>query len=325
MDEFDLIHQYFKYPSGQNPKVEIGVGDDAAVLTVATGQSLVVCADTMVSGVHFFPATLPSNLGYKLAMVNLSDLAAMGAKPIWATLCLTLPEPDETWLESFSNGLYEALDSYDVALVGGDTTKGPMTLTLQLGGELEAGQAIKRSGARLGDSVWVSGELGVAAYALSLLGDNNSGDVIETAKLDRLQEYLERPEARIDLGLALVGIASSCIDVSDGLFADAAHICQASKVGIDLKLDCLPLHPSVVEHIAPEKALDCAVTGGDDYELLFTVGPDKQKILFEISSRLGISVTKIGSVTNTGLVRCFNDNVDVSVEYAGKSGFIHFT
>ncbi len=161
MDEFDLIQRYFKRPYRKNAKVEIGVGDDAAVLAATPGRSLVVCADTMVSGVHFFSDVSPYDLGYKLAMVNLSDLAAMGANPVWATLCLTLPTPDKTWIKSFSNGLYEALDIRDVTLVGGDTTKGPMSLTLQMGGEVESGQAITRGGANIGDLVWVSGELGV--------------------------------------------------------------------------------------------------------------------------------------------------------------------
>jgi thiamine-monophosphate kinase len=295
------------------------------VLAATTGQSLVVCADTMVSGVHFFPDALPSHLGYKLAMVNLSDLAAMGANPVWATLCLTLPTADEAWLASFSNGLYEALDAHDVALVGGDTTKGPMTLTLQLGGEVDAGQAITRSGANIGDAVWVSGELGAAAYALGLLVEKNAGSSIDTDQLAVLRKHLERPEARVDLGLALSGIASSCIDVSDGLFADASHICEASEVGIDLQLECLPFHLSLVEHLAAEKVLNCAVTGGDDYELLFTVGPDKQQTLIDVSARLGLSLTKIGTVTNMGVVRCFKDNLDVSTKYTNKSGFNHFT
>ena len=279
----------------------------------------------MVSGVHFFSDAPAAHLGYKLAMVNLSDLAAMGANPVWATLCLTLPTVDKSWIKSFSSGLYEALDAHSVALVGGDTTKGPMTLTLQLGGEVESGQAITRSSANMGDSVWVSGVLGAAAYALDLLVEKNEGASINTDQLNTLQKYLERPEARVELGLALSGIASSCIDVSDGLLADASHICEASDAGMDLELEKLPLHSSLIEHSEPDKVLNCALTGGDDYELLFTVNPDNQQKLFDISARLGISLRRIGTVTNTGLVRCFRGNIDVSAKYARKSGFNHFS
>ena len=325
MDEFDLIQRYFKRPYRKNAKVEIGVGDDAAVLAATPGRSLVVCADTMVSGVHFFSDVSPSDLGYKLAMVNLSDLAAMGANPVWATLCLTLPTPDKTWIKSFSNGLYEALDIHDVTLVGGDTTKGPMSLTLQMGGEVESGQAITRGGANIGDLVWVSGELGVAAYILGLRIEQREGGSVDTVQLGKLHNYLDRPEARVELGLAISGVASSCIDVSDGLLADASHICDASTVGIDLELDCLPLHPSLAEHLELDKIINCALSGGDDYELLFTVDPYKQRTLFDISARLGIGLRKIGTVTNTGRVRCFRDSVDVSAKYANNLGFSHFS
>ncbi|MBT5032065.1 MAG: thiamine-phosphate kinase [Proteobacteria bacterium] len=321
MDEFGLIQQYFKRQNIPNSKVILGVGDDAAILKVSEGQSLVACVDTMVSGVHFHPDVSPSSLGYKLAMVNLSDIAAMGATPVWATLCLTLPGIDEAWLESFSNGLFEALDKCNVQLVGGDTTKGPMTLSLQLGGEVVHDKALARHGATVGDDVWVSGSLGGAAYALDLLAKSTSIDTLQSGSRLRL----ERPEARVELGLALQGLASACIDVSDGLLADAGHLCASSKVAVDFELSALPLHPSLSELNSPDMALPYALAGGDDYELLFTAGSAQCGKIAELSGPLGIELTKIGSVLNGGVIRCLYNGADVSADHQHLRGFNHFS
>ena len=321
MDEFGLIQQYFKRQFIPNSKVLLGVGDDAAILKVSEGQSLVVCADTMVSGVHFHPDVSPNSLGYKLAMVNLSDIAAMGAEPVWATLCLTLPGIDEVWLESFSNGLFEALDKCNVELVGGDTTEGPMTLSLQLGGEVVPDKALTRDGAAVGDDVWVSGNLGGAAYALDLLAENTCTGTFHLEP----QLRLERPEARVEVGLALRGLASACIDISDGLLADAGHLCTSSKVAIDFELAALPLHPSLSELNTPAMALPYALAGGDDYELLFTADSAQYDKIAELSDHLGIELTKIGSVVNGGTIRCLHNGVDVSADYQHLRGFNHFS
>ena len=321
MDEFGVIQQYFTRSGALSSKVLVGVGDDAAILKVSEGQSLVVCADTMVSGVHFHSDVSPNSLGYKLAMVNLSDIAAMGAKPVWATLCLTLPGIDEIWLESFSNGLFEALDKCNVELVGGDTTKGPMTLSLQLGGEVVPDKALTRGGAAVGDDVWVSGSLGGAAYALDLLAEGTSTDTLQSEQ----QLRLERPEARVELGLALPGLASACIDISDGLLADAGHLCASSKVAVDFELSALPLHPSLSGLNAPDTALPYALAGGDDYELLFTVDSAQYDEVAELSDHLGIELTKIGSVVNGGVIRCLHNGVDVSADYQHLRGFNHFS
>jgi thiamine-monophosphate kinase len=269
LSEFDLIAQFFAAPSQVAERepgsgVAHGVGDDAAILDPSPGHQLVVTSDTMVAGVHFFSDVDPEALGYKLAMVNLSDLAAMGAQPRWALLNLTLETADAAWLEAFARGLHEALRMHDVVLVGGDTTRGPMTLSLTLHGEVPTGQALLRGGAQLGDRIAVSGPLGGAAYALRLLQTYP-----QHSALASVRDALERPQAQVVLGQRLRGLAHSCIDISDGLLADLGHVLRASGVGAQIDCAALPLHPALVS-LDPVQALTDALTGGEDYQLLFT-------------------------------------------------------
>lgn len=268
LSEFDLIARFFASASRAAEKlpgsgVVRGVGDDAAILSLSPGHQLVVTSDTMVAGVHFFSDVDPEALGYKLGMVNLSDLAAMGAVPRWAILNLTLERADADWLQAFAHGLHAALQRYDVALVGGDTTRGPMTLSLTLQGEVPIGQALLRSGAQVGDRIAVSGPLGGAAYALGLLQTDPSHP-----ELSQVRDALERPQAQAELGQRLRGLAHACIDVSDGLLADLGHLLKAS--GLAARVDCaaLPMH-SALQALEPGKALVYALTGGEDYQLLF--------------------------------------------------------
>lgn len=269
LSEFDLIARFFAVPSRAAESqpgsgVVHGVGDDAAILNPSPGHQLVVTSDTMVAGVHFFSDVDPEALGYKLAMVNLSDLAAMGAQPRWALLNLTLETADATWLEAFARGLHEALRMHEVVLVGGDTTRGPMTLSLTLHGEAPTGQALLRSGAQLGDRIAVSGPLGGAAYALRLLQTDP-----QHSDLASVRDALERPQAQVVLGQRLRGLAHSCIDISDGLLADLGHVLHASGVGAQIDCAALPLHPALAS-LDRVQALSHALTGGEDYQLLFT-------------------------------------------------------
>jgi thiamine-monophosphate kinase len=285
--EFDLIARYF---AGHDRRgdVVLGVGDDAALIaSVPPGEVLAVTIDTLVSGVHFHPGVDPATLGHKLLAVSLSDLAAMGARPAWATLALTLPDVDEAWLAAFAAGLFTLAEAHDVALVGGDTTRGPLTLTLQLAGHVPAELALRRSGACPGDAVCVTGTLGDAALALA----SPPGLVPEEAAF--LQTRLERPTPRVTAGLALRGLATSAIDVSDGLAADLGHVLKASGVGATLELAHLPLSPAL-QRLAEAGDWAHPLGGGDDYELCFTLPSARLTAL--ATQDLGVSVTRIGTV-----------------------------
>lgn len=261
LDEFELIRRYFTPPSARQD-VTLGVGDDAAVLTPAPGQELVVTTDTLLAGVHF-PADLAAEaVGYRSLAVNLSDIAAMGATPCWATLSLALPQVDEAWLAGFARGFLEIAADFDVALVGGDTVKGPLGITVQLMGQVPAGAALTRAGASPGDLVMVSGTLGLAAAALRL---RRAGRPVPAAAAQRF----DRPYPRVTLGLALRGHASACIDISDGLAADTVHILTASGCGASLDVEKIPAADLGGEFSADE-CLQLALGGGDDYELCFT-------------------------------------------------------
>ncbi len=271
MGEFDLIKAYFQR-SAQGPGVVLGVGDDCALLAPTPGQQLAVTTDTMVSGIHFLPDDDPRGLGHKLMAVNLSDLAAMGAQPRWALLNLTLPSVDEAWLAAFADGLYALAGGHGVTLAGGDTTRGPLNVGLTAIGEVPPGQALRRAGARPGDLVCVSGVPGDAAAGLAhRLGQQRLPDELAAPALARL----DRPEPRVALGLALRGLATSAIDLSDGLAQDLGHVLDASGVGASLELTRLPISP-VLAALPLEQAWRHQLAGGDDYELLFTVPAHEQ-------------------------------------------------
>ncbi|HZW25273.1 MAG TPA: thiamine-phosphate kinase [Gallionella sp.] len=286
MSEFDLIRRHF---TRATPGAVLGVGDDAALLQPTAGMVLAVSTDMLVSGTHFFPDVDPFLLGHKTLAVNLSDLAAMGAMPRWATLAVSLPAADEAWLERFSAGFFALAQRHGVDLVGGDTTRGPLNLCVTIFGEVPPQQALRRSGAQPGDDVWVSGTLGDAALALAHLQGHIA---LSGSDLAACAEHLHRPQPRIELGLALRGVANSAIDVSDGLLADLGHILECSGAGAEIMLDALPL--SQVLRSRSQQRL--ALAGGDDYELCFTVPAARAAEVPAIAERLGLPLTRIGKI-----------------------------
>jgi thiamine-monophosphate kinase len=289
MGEFDLIAKYFNRPAGQYPCgfQGIGIGDDCAVFTPTVGMQLCISSDMLVEGRHFFTDVNPEALGHKALAVNLSDLAACGATPRAFTLALALPEVNETWLEGFSRGLFALADLHNCTLIGGDTTKGPLNICITAFGEAPTGKALLRSGAQVGDDIYISGtevdHVGQARLALELIRGNIEADA---ATLASVRHRLERPTPRVNLGVALRGVATSCIDVSDGLLGDLGHILKASNVGASVQTDWI------------KGSLDFALAGGDDYELLFTASPSQKDALQAISSKAGVRVTCIGQVTH---------------------------
>ncbi|ROR34969.1 thiamine-phosphate kinase [Inmirania thermothiophila] len=267
--EFDLIERFFRRGPAR-ADVALGVGDDAALLRPPPGCELVAATDTLVEGVHFPAGTDPAAVGHKALAVNLSDLAAMGAEPRWALLALTLPAADEDWLAAFAAGLEALAREAGVALVGGDTTRGPLAATVTVLGSVPAGQALRRCGARPGDDVWVSGTLGDAALGLAAATGRLE---LPAAVAAALRARLDRPRPRLALGRRLRGLARACIDVSDGLVADLGHVCRASGVGARIERAALPLSPAAQAALAAGGDPAAPLVGGDDYELLFTAPP----------------------------------------------------
>lgn len=288
MSEFDLIRRYF---TRTTPGALLGVGDDAALLRVGADKVLAVSSDMLVAGTHFFADTDPKCLGHKALAVNLSDLAAMGAVPRWATLALALPGADEAWLAQFSAGFFELAGQYGVDLVGGDTTRGPLNLCVTIFGEVAPQKALRRSGAAVGDEIWVSGELGDAALALAHLQREIELSQYEFAACE---PALLMPSPRVALGQALCGIASSAIDISDGLLADLGHILAASGVGAQLDFSAVPVSETLRRY--PQLAQRCALAGGDDYELCFTAPAARHRDLQQISANMALKLSCIGNI-----------------------------
>lgn len=292
LSEFELIRRYFAALTPARDDVLLGVGDDAALLRVPPGMELAVSIDTLVAGTHFLPEVPPLRLGHKALAVNLSDLAAMGAEPAWATLALTLPAVDSGWLQGFAEGFAELAGRYRVQLVGGDTTRGPLSLTLQLHGFVPEGEALRRRGGRPGDRIYVTGHLGDAALALLRLHREGALRVPPS-----LLRRLEMPQPRVEAGLALRGVASSAIDISDGLLADLGHLLEAGGVGARIELERLPLSGEATEFIAESGDWSPVLAGGDDYELCFTLPPERSREVDEIARRLRLAMTPIGEIT----------------------------
>ncbi|BCK86818.1 thiamine-monophosphate kinase [Sideroxyarcus emersonii] len=314
MSEFDLIRRYFTRPASG---AVLGVGDDAALLHVAGGMELAVSTDMLVSGTHFFPDADPFLLGHKTLAVNLSDLAAMGAVPRWATLALSLPDADDGWLQRFSDGFFALADEYGVELVGGDTTRGPLNLSVTIMGEVPQGMALRRSGARAGDDVWVSGALGRAALGLAHLQGriDLAGDV-----RSRCLAALHRPQPRVDLGLALRGIANSAIDISDGLLADLGHIAESSHVAAEVEYAAIPA--DALRGVDESLLRHCVLSGGDDYELCFTVPAAKRGEVETLAAKLSLPLARIGAIAaGQG---CTVRSTDGSVMTTKEAGYDHF-
>ncbi|MGJ0429379.1 thiamine-phosphate kinase [Methylobacter sp.] len=271
--EFALIRRFFTDQPVKNPTTRLGVGDDCALMAIPEGYELAITTDTMVENVHFFAGTDPEQLGHKLLAVNLSDLASMGARPVSVTLALTLPKVDEDWLAAFAKGFLALAERYSVDLIGGDTTSGPLTLTVQAMGLVPRGQALTRSLAKPGDFIYMTGRLGDAGLGLKI----KQG--YDCANPDEALKRFNKPDPACELGQALIGIANSCIDLSDGLAGDLGHILEQSNVGACLDWDDLPLSPAVLSYIRDTGDWQMPLSAGDDYELCFTVSPDKAGLL----------------------------------------------
>jgi thiamine-monophosphate kinase len=290
--EFSLIDRIRQRTAQSRDDVRLGIGDDAALLAVPSGQELAVAIDTMVEGVHFPRDTPAADIGWKALAVNLSDLAAMGATPAWALLALTLPRADEALIDGFADGFAQLAQTYRLALVGGDTTRGALTISVAVHGFVPPGKALTRAGAQVGDAVLVTGTLGDAASGLQLLQQRRRGD----AQSNYLIERLNRPTPRIAAGLALRERASACIDVSDGLLADLGHICAASGVGAEIEAALLPRSSALLDLFDDASSRGFALSGGDDYELCFTVPPPRVASVQADLARLGCGATRIGRI-----------------------------
>ena len=284
--EFDLIAR-IRARVATRADVVLGIGDDAALLAPPPGRQLVVTADTLNDGVHFPRGTSPADIGWKALAVNLSDLASMGAEPAWCTLSLSLPQSDPAWIEGFLDGFLDLAGQHGIALVGGDTTRGPLSIAVTAMGLVEPGRALRRDGARVGDEVWVTGTLGDAAGGLALL---------DREPVPALRARLDRPTPRVAAGRALAGIATACVDVSDGLLADLGHVCARSHVAAHLDVDALPASAALREAFGEADRIALQASGGDDYELCFTAPADAGADIGAVSAQLGLRITRIGRI-----------------------------
>lgn len=319
MNEFEIIEKYFAAAGRQRADVAVGIGDDAAVLDPPTGRQLVLTTDVLVAGVHFPENTDPAAIGHKALAVNLSDLAAMGAEPAWATLGLTLPEADEAWLEKFSRGLLALAAQYDVQLVGGDTTRGPLTIAVQLAGFVPRGAALLRSRAQAGDDIYVTGEIGDSVLALAAL---QSRMELAAAPLAAARRRLDWPQPRVREGMALRGLASAAIDVSDGLLADLGHIATCSGVKAVIESHAVPLSSAVQSALDSGFSLEDALGGGDDYELCFAAAPDRRGEIERVFRDLGTRLTRIGALMAGDGVICLAP--DGRALRLAHDGYAHF-
>ncbi len=308
MREFDLINLIRDRCTLQREDVRLGIGDDAALLAVPTGQLLAVTTDTLVAGVHFPMSTAANDVGWKALAVNLSDLAAMGATPAWATLALTLPQSDRQWVIDFADGFAALAGEFKLALVGGDTTRGPLSVTVTIHGFVPDGAALRRGGARVGDAVFVTGTLGDAAAALHLIRGAALGAVEVMATADTLAPErreqarstlfarLNRPTPRVAQGLLLRGRAGACIDISDGLVADLGHVCAASGAGAEIDVDLLPPSSALLSLFDGTARRGFQLSGGDDYELCFTATEPGASALLADLARSGCGATRVGRI-----------------------------
>lgn len=314
--EFDLIARYFTRPT---PSARLGVGDDAALIAPNLGMELAISADMLVAGTHFLPDTDPVALGHKALAVNLSDMAAMGALPRWVLLSLSLPQADESWLQQFSSGFLALAAEYGVELIGGDTTRGPLNLSVTIIGEVESGRALRRDAAKAGDDIWVSGDLGGAALGLQhLLGRHQ----LDAPEAEDCLMRLHRPVPRVALGRALLDVAHAAIDISDGLLADLGHILERSRLGAEVHLASLPLAAPVARRMEQPNALRAALAGGDDYELCFTAARERAAEVMQAADAVGVTVTRIGRIGNEAGLRLL-DAEGRPVQF-GQAGFDHF-
>jgi thiamine-monophosphate kinase len=319
MGEFDLITRYFTRPA---KRAVLGVGDDCALWQIQPGMQLAVSTDMLVEGRHFLSTVPPKRLGHKALAVNLSDLAASGAKPVAFTLALAMPRIDESWLQGFSAGLLALADQHTCELVGGDTTQGPLTICITVMGEVPPGDALLRQGAQVGDDIYISGSVGDARLALEVMRGQLS---LSASEFESCRQRMEQPQPRIALGLALRGVANACIDVSDGLAGDLGHVLKASQVGAVLTTDWVQDSAAIsvaMQSLPFVRRLDMALAGGDDYELLFTAAPEQAEAVQHAANEADVSVTCIGRITTgSGLQVLDLQGVPMSRRFAS---FDHF-
>lgn len=321
--EFDIIRRYFTLDDSRQDIV-LGVGDDCALLSPPAGKLLATTVDTLVAGVHFPLNTSAADIACKAIAVNLSDLAAMAAEPAWLTLALTLPDVDESWLEDFSRAFQQTAQHYGVQLIGGDTTRGPLSITVQATGYVSADRVMRRDAAKPGDNIYLTGTIGDAALALrmhqtDLLKSENSDDA------EYLLSRLNRPEPRVDFAQAVSAYARCAIDVSDGLLADLGHIISASHCGARLELETLPLSDaflSVYANNAEDVDLLNVLSGGDDYELCLSINPDFEFEVQKLAETFNLPLTRIGQITDSGVIECI-DQQGSSVSFT-TTGYQHF-
>lgn len=311
-NEFEIIDRYFRGPLDAD--VVLGVGDDAAVVKL-TG-SVVVAVDTLVGGVHFPPDSAPRSIGHRALAVNLSDLAAMGAAPKYATLALTLPEARDDWLEEFAAGFFDLANRFEVGLIGGDITRGPLTVTVQVLGLAPDDKFLTRGGGRVGDGVYVTGTLGDSAAAMVLHATQR-----ESSAAAKLLARFSYPEPRMTAGLALNALASAAIDISDGLVADLGHVCRQSGCGARIDVEQLPLSAELREAVGGDRAVELALTGGDDYELCFAMATARSDVAERALSAAGVQMTRIGELVEGRGVACYRRGEPMPIS---TSGFMHF-
>ena len=322
LGEFELIRRFFMRSATPAPQsgVAVGVGDDAAVLDLPAGCQLVAAVDTILEGRHFLPGSNPRSIGHRALAVNLSDMAAMGATPAWATLALSMPSVDVEWLQEFSAGLLDLADAHRVALVGGDTTRGPLTVSVQIMGYLPQHSALLRGGAQAGDFIVVTGTLGDAAAGLQY----STSPALNPSDKDAVQSLIARfeyPTPRVAMGIAARGIASAAMDLSDGLAGDLPKLAQACGLGAVVNVDQLPLSPALRAAASLQQARDWALGGGEDYELLFTVAPPRYVALHSAAQRLNLTLSIIGEMRAAAGVSWLLDGAAFAPR---SSGFDHF-
>lgn len=321
LSEFGIIEQYFTRAGGR-ADVRVGVGDDAAIVRVPPGHELVIATDTIVDGVHFPEGLDAADIGYRALAVNLSDLAAMGAEPAWASLALTMPAVDEDWLAGFAAGFFELADRHGVQLIGGDTTRGPLSVTVTIQGFVEQGRAVLRSGARAGDLIVVSGTLGDAAAGLAELSEESGRQTLNPATAAALKSRFLRPTPRLALGRFLGNFAHSAIDVSDGFAADLGHILTSSGVGAIVQIADLPVSAELRQAVGDRSAVDIAVNGGDDYELCVTIPVEAWEQGRSWAEQNGLRLTCVGRIEPTPGLRLIAGDGSQVIHHS--SGYRHF-
>jgi thiamine-monophosphate kinase len=321
LTEFQSIRDYFSKQTAQRTDVELGIGDDCALLSVPKDSVLAVSVDVLVSGVHFPEQTSAEDIGYKSLAVSLSDIAAMGAEPAWLTLAITLPSMEEAWLDKFCQGLFGLANRYNVQLVGGDTTTGPLVVTTHVGGYVAKNRALRRSGAKPGELVYVTGTIGEAGLGLKILQGSLELPSQYTHLTDKLIERLNRPTPRVEIGKALLGTATAAIDISDGVAADLNHILEMSQVGARLQVENLPVSGCFSDIFEQAGGWEQTLAAGDDYELLFTVPQGTEEKLQQLAEEHSCNITCIGRIEEQPGLRCYSESTLLTLK---RMGYEHF-